>query len=73
MKNDWKQNLNEMKTMTHLREGDIVKLVTGSSEMRISSVYEDSTLVECETIRGGKLCKYYFRPESLIITRKDLI
>ena len=52
--------------MENLKKGDLVKLIIGSTKMKISSVYGRS-LVECIATRNGQTKKYYFRPESLIL------
>jgi hypothetical protein len=52
--------------MENLKKGDFVRLITGSSKMKIHFIYGGS-LVECEAKKGnGELKRYFFRPESLI-------
>lgn len=54
--------------MENLKKGDLVRLIIGSKQMKISSVY-GRRLVECITTRNGEIRKYYFRPESLVLCR----
>ncbi len=51
--------------MVILKKGDIVKLVTGSSSMKIIALY-GINLVECMVIDGiSKSKTFFFRPQSL--------